>query len=56
MEYTKEQIIKALADVMDGNCNWYEIRDSTGLSKERCQEIQEIALACIFSHMDGGYE
>lgn len=37
-----EILEQALIDVLDGNSQWYEIQEHTGLSDERCQEIQRI--------------
>ena len=30
-----------ILDIMDGNTNWYEIQANTGLSEERCKEIEK---------------
>lgn len=40
-EFTEQEIRKALADVVDG-ASVSELVALTGLSEERCQEIQDI--------------
>lgn len=35
-----ENLEAALIDVLDGNSKWYEIQKNTGLSEERCKEIE----------------
>ena len=35
-----EDLESALIDVLDGNSKWYEIKAQTGLSDERCKEIE----------------
>lgn len=37
----KLELELALIDVLDGQSEWYEIQDTTGLSERRCKEIQE---------------
>ena len=32
----------ALIDLLDGQHNWYDIHANTGLSEERCIEIQNL--------------
>jgi hypothetical protein len=39
---TISRIVKAFVDVMDGNSKWHDIQADTGLSEERCKEIQNI--------------
>jgi len=35
-----ELLESALIDILDGNSNWYDIKSATGLSGERCKEIE----------------
>ena len=35
---------EALFDVLDGNYAWYEIKGQTGLTEERCKEIEALFL------------
>ena len=35
-----EDLESSLIDVLDGNSKWYEIKAQTGLSDERCKEIE----------------
>jgi len=35
-----EHLEGALFDVLDGQSRWHDIRDNTGLSEERCKEIE----------------
>ncbi len=32
----------ALTDLLDGNSKWYDIQAATGLSEERCKEIEKL--------------
>jgi len=44
-ETTEEQLDEveaALIDVLDGNSAWYEIQHNTGLSDERCKDIETL--------------
>jgi len=41
-EIPYKQLMEAFTDVLDGSSAWYEIRDNTGCSVERCQEISRI--------------
>jgi hypothetical protein len=49
----KENKIKileeALTDLLDGQSNWYEIKRQTGLSEERCKEIENLHIR-IMNH------
>ncbi len=47
MQYTREELVKAIADLMDGGDDWCEIQSMTGLDEERCKELEKIAKACI---------
>jgi hypothetical protein len=44
-EHTLEAII---VDVLDGNREWHEIQYNTGLSEERCREIEK-EVGAVFS-------
>ena len=44
---SKEELIKLVADLLDGNYNWWEIKNFTGLPEERCKEIEDIGIKCI---------
>lgn len=35
-----ENLESALVDVLEGNSSWWDIQYNTGLSKERCKEIE----------------
>ena len=35
-----ENLESALVDVLDGNSSWWDIQPNTGLSEERCKEIE----------------
>ena len=35
-----EKLEAALIDVLDGNSSWWDIQNNTGLSEERCKEIE----------------
>ena len=37
-----EELESAFIDVLDGNSDWYNIQDNTGLSQNRCQEISKL--------------
>lgn len=37
-----ERLREAFTDVLDGNAAWYDIQANTGLSEERCKEIEEL--------------
>ena len=37
-----ELLETALSDVLDGESAWYEIQCNTGLSEERCREIEKL--------------
>lgn len=45
-EYIK-QLESALVDVLDGNSYHYEIQGNTGLSLQRCKEIQQLYCTII---------
>jgi len=32
----------AFVDLLDGNSDWYNIQDNTGLSQNRCKEISKL--------------
>ena len=36
-----ENLEAALMDVLDGNSSWWDIQYNTGLSEERCKEIEK---------------
>ncbi len=40
--YTAEEWIMAVLDILDGNSYWHEIMYRTGLSEERCQELEKM--------------
>lgn len=42
-----EELESAIIDVLDGCHEWYEIREGTGLSEERCREISELYYATL---------
>ena len=42
-EPTRKEIIEALVDVLDGNSAPWDIQYNTGLSQERCEEIERIS-------------
>ena len=44
---SKEELIKVVAELLDGNYNWKEIERFTGLPEERCKEIENIGKKCI---------
>lgn len=46
----KHELEAALVDVLDGNFRWYEIQENTGLSDERCKEIQELFSTALASY------
>jgi hypothetical protein len=37
-----EEVESAFIDVLDGNEQWHTIQENTGLSEERCKEIESI--------------
>ena len=39
--YLKE-LEAAIFDLLDGNYEWYDIKADTGLSEERCREIEAL--------------
>ena len=41
-EPDNELLENALIDLLDGNADWYEIKSRTGLSDERCKEIEDL--------------
>jgi len=38
------ELKQALANIMDGQYTWYEIKEQTGLSDDRCKEMEKIAM------------
>lgn len=42
-----EDLVEAFIDVLDGQSNWWEIREQTGRSEERSKEITEIFRSLI---------
>ncbi len=40
--YSHEEVEVALIDILMGNQAWYEIKNQTGLSGERCKEIEKL--------------
>ena len=44
---SKEELIKVVAELLDGNYNWWEIKNFTGLPEQRCKEIEVIGKKCI---------
>lgn len=40
--YTAEEWMFALLDILDGNSYWHDIMYQTGLSEERCKEIEKM--------------
>ena len=41
-EYNTEDLESALIDLLDGQSDWYDIKYYTGLSDERCKEIETL--------------
>lgn len=46
----EHEIETAFVDVMDGNSKWHDIQTHTGLSEERCKEIQELFNSALTSY------
>ena len=46
-DISKQELIKVVAELLDGNYNWREIQEFTGLPEERCKEIENIGKKCI---------
>ena len=44
---SKEELIKVITHLLDGNYNWREIQEFTGLPEQRCKEIENIGKKCI---------
>ena len=42
LQEDRKALKAALQDVVDGG-GWYDLRDQTGLSEERCKEIMDLA-------------
>ena len=40
--YTTEEWVLAVLDILDGNSFWHEIRYHTGLSEDRCKELEKM--------------
>lgn len=40
--YLYDKVVNAFLDILDGNSNWYDIQYNTGLSDERCKEIEQL--------------
>ena len=49
-KYNVDDLEAALIDVLDGNSKWYDIQNATGLSKERCKEIEELYWTILDSY------
>ena len=41
-DFLFEKVVNAFTDLLDGNHKWYEIKKRTGLSDERCKEIEDL--------------
>lgn len=59
LDYSKEALIRAITDLLDGQSKWYEIKEHTGVGEERARELEAIADACFsydrFSHIAGRF-
>lgn len=40
--YTRKDVEQAFKDVLDGCHKWHEIQSNTGLSEQRCRQIEDI--------------
>lgn len=40
--YTAEEWMFAVLDILDGDSFWHDIQYKTGLSEERCKELEKI--------------
>jgi hypothetical protein len=49
-KYNVDDLEAALIDVLDGNSKWYDIQNATGLSEERCIEIEELYWTVLDSY------
>jgi hypothetical protein len=41
-EYDIDDLESALIDILDGSTAWYDIQYNTGLSEDRCKEIEKL--------------
>lgn len=47
LKYTKDELAEAIVKLTDGNSLWYDIQDTTGLSREECKDLEVIVGHCI---------
>ncbi len=54
-KYTREELIRAIGDLTDGNSAWYEIQEQTCVDEDRSKELSKLAGLCINSpaYLDG---
>ncbi len=51
MEYSKEELEKAIIDLLDGNSRPHEIYHQTGLQMERCEQLTRMYINLIKKHI-----
>jgi len=49
-KYTIDDLEAAFIDVLDGDHRWYDIQSATGLSEERCKEIEKLFCTVLDSY------
>jgi len=40
--YTRQYLEEIIVDLLDGDSKWHDIQYNTGLSEERCKEIEKV--------------
>ena len=51
--YDIETLEIALMDLLDGNSEWYDIYENTGLDEDRCREIANLHKEVIEKYKEG---
>lgn len=46
-DLTKEDLIKVVANLLDGRNQWYDIQTSTGMREETSKAVENIGQICI---------